>query len=95
MLHSRNKRNKRNIRTGLIMLTYFPRLLSPGLLDDGYSAMAADEERERAALEWSESLIGDGGLRPKGSEIVVPDLNRDPSIGGRARGNMDPGSSPG
>ena len=26
----------------------------------GYQAMAADEEREREALEWSEALIGDG-----------------------------------
>ncbi len=26
----------------------------------GYEAMAADEEREAEALEWSEALIGDG-----------------------------------
>jgi predicted CopG family antitoxin len=29
-------------------------------LSEGYRAMAADEEREREALEWSEELIGDG-----------------------------------
>jgi len=29
-------------------------------LSEGYRAMAADEEREREALEWSEALIGDG-----------------------------------
>jgi predicted CopG family antitoxin len=34
-------------------------------LDDGYRAMAADEERERAALEWSEGLIGDGVHAPR------------------------------
>jgi siroheme synthase (precorrin-2 oxidase/ferrochelatase) len=28
-------------------------------LEDGYRAMAADEEREREALEWAEGLIGD------------------------------------
>jgi predicted CopG family antitoxin len=28
-------------------------------LEAGYKAMAADEERERDALEWSEGLIGD------------------------------------
>lgn len=26
----------------------------------GYQEMAADEEREREAMEWSEALIGDG-----------------------------------
>jgi len=26
----------------------------------GYQEMAADEEREKEALEWSEALIGDG-----------------------------------
>ncbi len=30
-------------------------------LSEGYRAMAADPEREREALEWSEALIGDGG----------------------------------
>lgn len=29
-------------------------------LAEGYRAMAADEQRERAAYEWSEGLIGDG-----------------------------------
>lgn len=28
-------------------------------LDDAYAAMACDEEREEAALEWSEGLLGD------------------------------------
>jgi predicted CopG family antitoxin len=28
-------------------------------LEAAYRSMAADEERERAALEWSENLIGD------------------------------------
>ncbi len=28
-------------------------------LEEGYRAMAADEEREREALEWAEGLIGD------------------------------------
>lgn len=28
-------------------------------LEEGYRAMAADEEREAQALEWSEGLIGD------------------------------------
>jgi predicted CopG family antitoxin len=28
-------------------------------LDEGYRAMAMDEEREREALEWAESTIGD------------------------------------
>lgn len=28
-------------------------------LDSGYQAMAADQEREREALEWSNALIGD------------------------------------
>ncbi|HYD64804.1 hypothetical protein [Azospirillum sp.] len=31
----------------------------PGDLDAGYRAMAADEEREAEADEWSEGLIGD------------------------------------
>ena len=29
-------------------------------LEAGYRAMAADEEHEREALEWSEALAGDG-----------------------------------
>ncbi len=28
-------------------------------LEEGYRQMAADEAREREALEWSEALIGD------------------------------------
>lgn len=30
-------------------------------LEEGYRKMAADEEREREALEWSEATIGDAG----------------------------------
>lgn len=29
-------------------------------LEAGYQAMARDEERERAATEWANSLLGDG-----------------------------------
>lgn len=29
------------------------------VLDEGYRAMAADTEREKEALEWSNALIGD------------------------------------
>ncbi len=35
-----------------------------GSLDEGYRAMAADEEREREALEWSEGLVGDVADEP-------------------------------
>jgi hypothetical protein len=28
-------------------------------LAEGYRAMAADEERERKAMEWIENLVGD------------------------------------
>ncbi len=35
-----------------------PHVLSTEL-DSAYGEMAADEEREREALEWSEGLIGD------------------------------------
>ena len=38
-------------------------LVKPHVVDDfleeGYRAMAADEEREREAAEWNEGLIGD------------------------------------
>jgi hypothetical protein len=34
-------------------------------LDEGYRAMAADEEQEREALEWSEGLIGDVADEPQ------------------------------
>jgi predicted CopG family antitoxin len=33
-------------------------------LDKAYAEMAADEEREREALEWSEGLIGDVADEP-------------------------------
>jgi predicted CopG family antitoxin len=34
-------------------------------LEEGYRAMAADEEREREAAEWSEGLIGDVADDPR------------------------------
>ena len=34
-------------------------------LEEGYRAMAADEEREAEALEWSESLISDVADEPR------------------------------
>ena len=34
-------------------------------LEEGYRAMAADEEREREAVEWSEGLIGDVADDPR------------------------------
>ncbi|HEX3884663.1 MAG TPA: hypothetical protein VHW66_18565 [Stellaceae bacterium] len=34
-------------------------------LDEAYRAMAADEEREREALEWAEGLIGDVADEPR------------------------------
>jgi len=37
-----------------------PHILTEQDLDDGYRAMAADEEREAEAKEWVEGLIGDG-----------------------------------
>lgn len=39
--------------------------VSDAELDKGYEAMAADEEREREALEWSEGLIGDAADDPR------------------------------
>jgi Arc/MetJ family transcription regulator len=34
-------------------------LVSDAALEDGYAAMAADDDREREADEWCEALIGD------------------------------------
>lgn len=34
-------------------------------LDEGYRAMAADEEREREAIAWSEGLLGDVADDPR------------------------------
>lgn len=34
-------------------------------LDAGYRAMAADEEHEKEALEWSENLIADVADEPR------------------------------
>jgi predicted CopG family antitoxin len=41
-----------------------PHLLSPDL-EEGYRAMAADEEREQEAEEWSEALIDDVADAPR------------------------------
>ena len=44
-------------------------LANPQVVEDafeeGYRAMAADEEREREAAEWSEGLIGDVADDPR------------------------------
>jgi hypothetical protein len=37
----------------------------PAALDDAYARMAADEAREREALEWSEGLLGDASDDPR------------------------------
>jgi len=37
----------------------------PDDLAEGYRAMAADEQRERDALEWSENLTGDIADEPR------------------------------
>lgn len=34
-------------------------------LDEGYRAMAADEEREREANEWIEGIVGDIADEPR------------------------------
>ena len=34
-------------------------------LAEGYRAMAADEQREREATEWSEELVGDVADEPR------------------------------
>lgn len=36
-------------------------------LEDGYKAMAADEEYEREAMEWIEGLVGDVADEPGSS----------------------------
>jgi hypothetical protein len=36
-----------------------PHVTADADLEVGYRAMAADEEREREALEWIEGLVGD------------------------------------
>ncbi len=41
-----------------------PHVLSNGLAE-GYRAMAADEQRERDALEWTENLTGDISDEPR------------------------------
>lgn len=38
---------------------------SPDDLAAAYQAMAADDEREREALEWSNALIGDAADAPR------------------------------
>ena len=39
--------------------------VTPGDIVEGYRAMAADEEREREATEWSENLVGDVADEPR------------------------------
>jgi predicted CopG family antitoxin len=39
--------------------------LTPSDIVEGYRAMAADEEREREATEWSENLVGDVADEPR------------------------------
>ena len=39
--------------------------VTTGDLDEDYAAMAADEEREAEALEWSEGVIGDVADEPR------------------------------
>jgi predicted CopG family antitoxin len=41
-----------------------PYVTQPGM-EDAYRAMAADEERERDATEWSEGLIADVADEPR------------------------------
>jgi predicted CopG family antitoxin len=36
-------------------------------IEASYRDMAADQEREREALEWSEALIGDGSAKGRDS----------------------------
>ena len=43
----------------------FPDQRIPDELAEGYRAMAADEERERDALEWVENLAGDIADEPR------------------------------
>jgi hypothetical protein len=48
---------------------FLERLARPHVLPENleaeYRDMAADEEREREALAWSEGLIGDAGDEPR------------------------------
>ena len=41
----------------------------PDALEEGYREMAAEEEREKAAMEWSEGLIGDVRRAVRGAEM--------------------------
>ena len=49
--------------------SYIEQLVRPHVLpvdlEEGYRAMAADVQREQAALEWSESLIGDASYETR------------------------------
>lgn len=40
-------------------------LVAPGSIEEGYRAMAADEQREREAEEWVEGLVGDVADEPR------------------------------
>ncbi|MDP9379676.1 MAG: addiction module antitoxin [Chloroflexota bacterium] len=44
--------------SGFIENLVRPHIVIPADLEEGYRAMAADEEHEREAAEWSEGLIG-------------------------------------
>jgi len=37
-----------------------PLLVAAADMEAGYRAMASDEEREREAADWADSLLGDG-----------------------------------
>jgi predicted CopG family antitoxin len=41
-----------------------PHVIQADLIEE-YCAMAADEEREREALEWAEGLVGDVADEPR------------------------------
>jgi hypothetical protein len=41
-----------------------PHVTAQGL-EDAYTAMAADEAREKEALEWSEGVVGDVADEPR------------------------------
>ena len=53
-------------------------LKSNPALEEGYQAMADDEDRESEALEWAEATIGDVADEP--SEVWW--IRFDPSVGG-------------
>jgi hypothetical protein len=54
-------------------------------LEEGYRAMAADEEREAEAAEWAEALIGDVVNEAEGREKVA---RRPRALDARSRRQM-------